>query len=344
MNEGDISSSARIPAREESVVERRGKMQSENRRSLADRAIAAENVQSVSLWLFASCDGAMIVGVAFWYNSEDRSHRCGPLGYVMSQDFKTPTTGTAPQATLEKLSLALRRSPINLYVQRLVPLSTRTHMRRYEVLLRSRAPGAPNSAPALLKAAVEHGLGAVIDRRVVRRLCQWLDRHRDVWADERAAFSVNLTDSTNYDSAFAQFVASNLKTADLPARLIGFELDVETPPASIGLLANIAESLESAGCPIVLDNFLPSEQSIDLLHLAGIELLKLAPPVTANVREEKLRTAIGNICAMAKSLGIQTVAKCTQGSQDQASLAALGIDFVQSHQLSPPSPIDSLCA
>ncbi len=287
----------------------------------------------------------MLVRDTFWYKIRKTGRIDAPrAGYVMSQDVKTSVTDTAPKAPLEKLFLALRRSPINLYVQRLVPLANRSHLRRYEVLLRSRAPGAPNSAPALLKAAVEHGLGAVIDRRVVRRLCQWLDRHRDVWADERAAFSVNLTDSTNYDAAFAQFVASNLKTADLPARLLGFELDVERPLPSFGLLANIAESLESAGCPIVLDNFLPSEQSIDLLHMAGIELLKLAPPVTANVRDEKARSAVSHICTMARSLGIQTVAKCTQGSQDGASLAALGIDFVQSHQLAPPSPIDSLCS
>ena len=66
---------------------------------------------------------------------------------------------------------ALRRSPIALHVQRLVPLTKGSQLKRYEVLLRSKSETAPNSAPqAMLKAAVENGLGSMIDRRVMTEL------------------------------------------------------------------------------------------------------------------------------------------------------------------------------
>ena len=72
---------------------------------------------------------------------------------------------------IDRLHAALRRSPIALHVQRLVPLAKGSQLRRYEVLLRSKSEDAPNSAPhAMLKAAVENGLGSMIDRRVVTEL------------------------------------------------------------------------------------------------------------------------------------------------------------------------------
>jgi EAL domain-containing protein (putative c-di-GMP-specific phosphodiesterase class I) len=84
------------------------------------------------------------------------------------------------------LHAALRRSPIALHVQRLVPLAKGSQLRRYEVLLRSKSDDA--SAPhAMLKAAVENGLGSMIDRRVVTELIGWLVHHPDVW-QKRSCF------------------------------------------------------------------------------------------------------------------------------------------------------------
>lgn len=66
---------------------------------------------------------------------------------------------------IDRLHAALRRSPIALHVQRLVPLTKGSQLRRHEVLLRSKSDDAPNAAPhAILKAAVENGLGSMIDR------------------------------------------------------------------------------------------------------------------------------------------------------------------------------------
>ena len=45
---------------------------------------------------------------------------------------------------------------------------------------------------------------------------------------------------------------------------------------------------------------------------------------------------------MARVLGMHTVAKRTESASDQEWLTALGVDFVQSHALSPPVAIGSL--
>src|ERR1700753_4190363 len=124
---------------------------------------------------------------------------------------------------LEKLTSALKRSALSLYAQRVIPLAPYTYLRRYEVLLRLQAAGSPNAAPeAMLKAASENGLSALIDQRITRHLCKWLGRHPQVWSNEHASFSVNLEFSTAQDDSFVNFVQSLLNATSVPASILGF--------------------------------------------------------------------------------------------------------------------------
>src|SRR6202041_2122484 len=103
-----------------------------------------------------------------------------------------PQAGVTPE--IDRLHAALRRSPIALHVQRLVPLTKGSQLKRYEVLLRPKSEDAPNAAPqAMLKAAVDNGLGSMIDRRVVTELIGHLIRHPEVWKSTAVMFSVNFT-------------------------------------------------------------------------------------------------------------------------------------------------------
>ena len=113
--------------------------------------------------------------------------------------------GVTPE--IDRLHAALRRSPIALHVQRLVPLTKGSQLKRYEVLLRSKSENAPNSAPqAMLKAAVENGLGSMIDRRVVTELIGYLVHHPEVWKTTAVMFSVNLTTTALHDEHFIKFI------------------------------------------------------------------------------------------------------------------------------------------
>ena len=74
-----------------------------------------------------------------------------------------------------------------------------------------------------------------------------------------------------------------------------------------------------------------------------MKYIKLAPNVTAAMRTDKLAQAeITALVQMARVLGMHTVAKRTESASDQEWLTALGVDFVQSHALSPPVAIGSL--
>jgi len=245
---------------------------------------------------------------------------------------------------IDRLHAALRRSPIALHVQRLVPLIKGSQLKRYEVLLRSKSDDAPNAAPqAMLKAAVDNGLGSMIDRRVITELVGWLVHHPDVWQSSAVMFSVNLTATALHDEHFIKFVDLCLAKSSLPKAMIAFEVDVATAVKLSSRVAEVSAALHRLGCPLVLDDFALKTECFELLRLPGIRYVKLAPEITAKMRTDKISQAsITAVVQMARVLGMHTVAKRTETAAEQEWLTALGVDFVQSHAMSPPAPIETL--
>jgi EAL domain-containing protein (putative c-di-GMP-specific phosphodiesterase class I) len=250
--------------------------------------------------------------------------------------------GVTPE--IDRLHAALRRSPIALHVQRLVPLTKGSQLKRYEVLLRSKSESAPNAAPqAMLKAAVENGLGSMIDRRVITELIGYLVRHPEIWKTTAVQFSVNLTTTALHDEHFIKFVGLCLAKSGLPKGMIAFEIDTPTAVRFAEKMAEVATALHRLGCPLVLDDFALQTECFALLRLPGVHYVKLAPEITAKMRTDKLsQAAITAVVQMARVLGMHTVAKRTETAAEQEWLTALGVDFVQSHAMSPPVAIESL--
>jgi EAL domain-containing protein (putative c-di-GMP-specific phosphodiesterase class I) len=255
---------------------------------------------------------------------------------------KRPQEAVTPE--IDRLHAALRRSPIALHVQRLVPLTKGSQLKRYEVLLRSKSDSAPNAAPqAMLKAAVENGLGSMIDRRVITELIGYLVHHPEVWKSTAVMFSVNLTTTALHDEHFIKFVELCLVKSSLPKGMIAFEVDTATAVKLADKMPEVAAALHRLGCPLVLDDFALKTECFALLRLPGVHYVKLAPEITAKMRTDKLsQAAITAVVQMARVLGMHTVAKRTENAAEQEWLTALGVDFVQSNSMSPPVSIETL--
>ena len=267
-----------------------------------------------------------------------------PSGTAASAGNTVKRAPVSVTPEIDRLHAALRRSPIALHVQRLVPLTKGSQLKRYEVLLRSKSDDAPNAAPqAMLKAAVENGLGSVIDRRVVTELIGWLVHHPDVWRTKAVLFSVNLTVSALHDDHFIKFVELCLAKSSLPKAMIAFEVDVSAALNLGDRVNEVAAALHRLGCPMVLDDFGMRTECFDLLRLPAVRYVKLASEITTKMRSDKLsQAAITAVVQMARVLGMHTVAKRTETAAEQEWLTALGVDFIQSNALSPSVSIESL--
>jgi len=217
-------------------------------------------------------------------------------------------------------------------------------MKRYEVLLRSGSEDAPNAAPhAMLKAAVENGLGSLLDRRVITELIGWLIHHPSTWQSGAIMFSVNLTSTALHDEHFIKFIELCLAKSSLPKGTIAFEVDSSTALMLADKMSGVAAALHRLGCPLVLDDFALRTECFELLRLPGVRYVKLAPEITSKMRTDKIsQAAITGVVQMARVLGMHTVAKHTDTAAEQEWLTALGVDFVQSNALSPAAAIDSL--
>jgi EAL domain-containing protein (putative c-di-GMP-specific phosphodiesterase class I) len=262
---------------------------------------------------------------------------------AMSPEERSPSRN-AVSPEIDRLHAALRKSPIALHVQRLIPLSKGSQLKRYEVLLRSGSELSPNAAPhAMLKAAVENGLGSMIDRRVLSELISWLIRHPESCQADENMFSVNLTSTALHDEHFIKFVELCLAKSSLPKATIAFEIDASTALSLADKVLEVACALHRLGCPLILDDFALRTECFELLRLPGVRYIKLAPEMTAKMRTDKLsQAAITGVVQMARVLGMHSVAKRTDTAAEQEWLTALGVDFVQSNAVSPPVSIDSL--
>jgi EAL domain-containing protein (putative c-di-GMP-specific phosphodiesterase class I) len=265
-----------------------------------------------------------------------------PAAAVRSVERQSGRNAVTPE--IDRLHAALRKSPIALHVQRLVPLSKGGQLKRYEVLLRSGSDESPNAAPhAMLKAAVENGLGSMIDRRVLSELISWLIRHPESCQANEVMFSVNLTSTALHDEHFIKFVELCLSKSSLPKATIAFEVDASTALKLPDKVGEVAMALQQLGCPLILDDFALRTECFELLRLPGVRYVKLAPEMTAKMRTDKVSQAsITGVVQMARVLGMHTVAKRTETAAEQEWLTALGVDFVQSNAMSPPVGIDSL--
>ena len=74
-----------------------------------------------------------------------------------------------------------------------------------------------------------------------------------------------------------------------------------------------------------------------------MRLLKIDAELTTNALQHRLTQArVVGLVQTAKVMGLQTVAKRVLGGDHSNWLTALGVDFVQSFEASPPVALDSL--
>jgi EAL domain-containing protein (putative c-di-GMP-specific phosphodiesterase class I) len=238
----------------------------------------------------------------------------------------------------------LQTLPLLLYAQRLVPIQSGTRIRRYETLVRLPSVESWNAAPdVLLREAEQRSLGHVIDGRVVAELVTWLRARKEVWRTEPAQFSVNLSATTLHDPHFPGFVTSSLQQAGLPQGIIAFEIDQSLCRRHPQRSHDLAVLFERAGAGIVIDDFSLHEDSVSLLMLPGLRLIKIDRDLTGTVLHSKSGQAcMAAIVSMARVAGVHSVAKKIDREEEHALLGALGVDFVQGYGAAPPAPLDAI--
>ncbi len=258
--------------------------------------------------------------------------------------LKPSPTVTPVSPALDRHYAALRALPIVLYTQQLEPIFEGSRIRRYEILLRTGSEHGRSKAPtAMIEMASKHGLGSVVDRRVITDLVVWLAQNPEVWRTDPISVSVNLSPTALVDPHFFKFLNLCMSKAGLPRGILAFELDTTQCTQAPERTAEAAQLIAALGCTIILDDFGPHEGHVDLLDLKGLRMLKLKPQLTTAIGTDKRQQAVvAGIAQMACMRGMHTCAKAIESREESRWLAALKIDFAQGYGFSKPAPLTDL--
>ena len=274
------------------------------------------------------------------------SHHGGPLLDIGATaigrciDLPIPATQVAPE--VDRLCAALRRTEISLYVQRIVSLQQRGGLRRYEVLLRS-GTDKDHAPTKMLTRATKAGLASMIDRRVFTALLGWLVKHRAVWSSEPGQFSMNLSATALRDKHFCQFLQSCISKATVPRESFAFEVSEQDCLANLAGLAALAKLLGNLGCPLAVDDFSCTRESLVLLRVPGISIYKFSDTLSASIGGDRVdRERLRKLIGIMKALGKTTIAKHVNNPEHSRALSAYGVDYTQSFGASRPCALESL--
>lgn len=252
--------------------------------------------------------------------------------------------GAANDAERAARTTELQAMPLELHAQRLVPLQSSARVRCYEVYVRPDWNHKGDPSPAALLAELEvQKLGALLDRRVMHQLVQWLQPRMAVWHATPTQFTLNLATTTVYDAGFIEFVEHELKKGQLPSGLLAFEVDqalCRREPRRVDALANLLQRL---GSGLVIDNFTLTDDSIKLLSLPGICMVKIDREMSGEALVSRAGQArIAALAQMCRVMGVPSVAKKVEGHNEHALLGALGVNFAQGFGIAEPQPIDAI--
>jgi EAL domain-containing protein (putative c-di-GMP-specific phosphodiesterase class I) len=246
---------------------------------------------------------------------------------------------------LEAVYAQIRNQEVVLRVQQLVRLRKAEGVRRFEVLLRHMVDGEETSPERVMQTAANHGLASMIDRRVVGELIAWLHRNPAVWKKDPPAFSVNLSDAAVIEPHFISFVENCMQKSGLPPGLIGVEFSERVCLSHTDQVIPALDVFARIGVPVAIDDFNVVGAGMPILEHSAIRLLKIDAELTTNALQHRLTQArVVGLVQTAKVMGLQTVAKRVLGGDHSNWLTALGVDFVQSFEVSPPVALDSLLA
>ena len=155
--------------------------------------------------------------------------------------------------------------------------------------------------------------------------------------------SVNVSPAQLRREDFAQGVALALQAAGLPAQRLEIEITESLLVDASALVLRHLHTLRDAGLRVALDDFGTGYSSLAYLRRFPFDTLKIDRSFVREVlTRQDARAIIGTIIALARTLGMHTLA---EGVEEPAQLAALreaGCDAIQGYLVARPMPLDAL--
>ena len=225
-----------------------------------------------------------------------------------------------------RLKDALREEQLMLYFQPIVRLANGA-LEHYEVLLRLREPDGRIVPPgAFLPSAERFGLMPAIDRWVVGRALATLRARAGL------RLFVNLSGASLAHEELLDEVEALIESAGLEPGRLAFEITESVAMGNPARVRHWMQRLKQAGCQFALDDFGVGFSSFAYLQLLPTDYVKIDGSFVRDLDTNPTnRALVEAICAVAHTLGKETIAEWVENASIAALLRGLGVEFGQGY-------------
>ncbi|WP_051472195.1 bifunctional diguanylate cyclase/phosphodiesterase [Patulibacter minatonensis] len=239
---------------------------------------------------------------------------------------------------VERIETALRTDGFVLLAQPIEDLSTGA-VDRHELLLRMIDDGDLIPPAAFLPVAERHGLAPRIDRWVLSRALELLERIADAGGSHR--FEVNVSGRSLSDDGLLRHIERELRRTGVDPRALIIEITETAAIADIAAAREFVERLTRIGCRFALDDFGAGFGSFYYLKHLPSDYLKIDGEfVRGCATSHDDRVVIRSLVAVARGMNKRTIAEFVTDEAVLRCVTDLGVDLAQGFHIGRPAPVD----
>jgi EAL domain-containing protein (putative c-di-GMP-specific phosphodiesterase class I) len=231
------------------------------------------------------------------------------------------------------LAEMIREGRLTSHFQPIVRADAPGEVYAYECLLRGQdADGSLRAPTAMYDAARDADLLFQLDRAARITAIREAVRHRI-----RERLFINFNPSSIYDPVYClKSTVAAIEEAGIDPSRIVFEV-VESDHVDVDLLGIMA-TYRRAGFGVALDDLGAGYGSLNLLSRLRPDVVKLDMKLVRNVHIDSYKAEItSQLLAMARHLGVATVAEGIESAEELAWFRDHGADFVQGYYIARPA-------
>lgn len=231
----------------------------------------------------------------------------------------------------EEVQLALKEDRIVLAHQPVVDANTH-EVRYYECLVRMFDRNGKLVPAAHFVPAIEQlGLMRSIDNRVRDLAIRQLELNLGI------ALAINISGLTATERSWFRGLVARLKERrDIATRLI-VEITETTALQDIDETSRFVSALRALGCKVALDDFGSGFTTFHHLKALTVDVVKIDGSFIRDITTDtENQIFIHNLLALARALGVSTVAECVETRDDADYLSGVGIDLLQGYYFGRP--------
>ncbi len=226
----------------------------------------------------------------------------------------------------------------------LAPLRNDAPRAKFELLLRmTDGNGKAVTPDKFFIAAERYQLVTAIDRWVVNYVLDLLDSVAPQLQQAGASFAINLSGQSVGDEEFLDFLIGKLRSYNLPASLISFELTETAAVSNIVRAESLMRKLRELGHEIALDDFGKGLSSLSYLQTMPVSCVKidgaLIRDVTSNERSQAMIRAV---VELTRAMKLKTTAECIESEAIRKVVADLGVDDAQGFAIGRPVALEQV--